>query len=160
MHNADDSRARQKVPGFTLVEIMIVVVIIGLLAAMAIPAFKRVRDRSLASRVANDFRIFTDAFQMYTLDNGMYPPDNTRGVVPDGMADYLDVEVWTGETPIGGNYNWEMGVQGVTAAVSVQGVSVENDVLELIDSMMDDGDLSGGIVRSRGGEGVMLVIEG
>ena len=139
---------------------MIVVVIIGLLAAMAIPAFKRVRDRSAASRVANDFRIFTDAFQMYALDNGAYPPDNTRGVVPLGMDDYLDVEVWTSETPIGGNYNWEMGVQGVQAAVSVQGVTVENDVLILIDNMMDDGDLSSGIVRNRSGDGVMLVIEG
>lgn len=139
---------------------MIVVVIIGLLAAMAIPAFKRVRDRSAASRVANDFRIFTDAFQMYTLDNGSYPPDNTRGVVPLGMDEYLDVEVWTGETPIGGNYNWEMGVQGVQAAVSVQGVTVDNDVLILIDEMMDDGDLSNGIVRNRAGDGIMLVIEG
>ena len=155
-----NSRVMQPKRAFTLVEIMIVVTIIGLLAAMAFPAFKRVRDRAQASRVANDFRIFTDAFQMYALDNGMYPPDNTKGVVPDGMDDYLDVEVWTGETPIGGNYNWEMGVQGVQAAVSVQSVTVDNDVLVLIDSMMDDGDLSGGIVRSRSGEGVMLVIEG
>jgi hypothetical protein len=53
-----------------------------------------------------------------------------------------------------------MGVQGVQAAVSVQSVTVDNDVLVLIDNMMDDGDLSNGIVRSRGGEGVMLVIEG
>ena len=155
----DSLKAPEK-RGFTLVEIMIVVVIIGLLAALAIPAFKRVKDHSAASRVANDFRIFTDAFQMYALDNGAYPPDNTRGVVPLGMEDYLDVEVWTSETPIGGNYNWEMGVQGVQAAVSVEGVTVENDVLILIDHLMDDGDLSSGIVRNRSGDGVMLVIEG
>ena len=158
--NSINSKTTQAQRGFTLVEIMIVVTIIGLLAAMSIPAFKRVRNRAQASRVANDFRIFTDAFQMYALENGTYPPDNTKGVVPDGMDDYLDTDVWTGETPIGGNYNWEMGVQGVQAAVSVQSVTVDNDVLILIDNMMDDGDLSNGIVRSRGGEGVMLVIEG
>lgn len=50
-HTSHSSNQR----GFTLVEIMIVVVIIGILASMAAVAFKHVRERAIATRVAMIF---------------------------------------------------------------------------------------------------------
>ena len=56
--------------GFTLVEIMIVVVIIGLLAAMAIPAFQKVRQASQDKAVLNNARQMSAAADQYYLEYG------------------------------------------------------------------------------------------
>ena len=60
-----------KSKGFTLVEIMIVVVIIGLLAAMAIPAFQKVRQASQDKAVLNNARQLSAAADQYYLENGV-----------------------------------------------------------------------------------------
>lgn len=79
--------------GFTLVEIMIVVVIIGLLAAMAIPAFKKVRQDSRASSVANDARQLASAAQQYMLENNVttiaHAYNSTTGTVAAALTPYV-----------------------------------------------------------------------
>lgn len=69
--------------GFTLVEIMIVVAIIALLAAIAVPGFLRARKRSQASKVLNDLRLISSAIDQYAIET------NKKG------GETVDVPDWT-----------------------------------------------------------------
>ncbi|MDG1892383.1 MAG: type II secretion system protein [Verrucomicrobiota bacterium] len=55
---------------FTLVEIMIVVAIIGLLAAIAVPNLLRARERTQLSLIQNNLRLIDNAKQSWALENG------------------------------------------------------------------------------------------
>ncbi len=60
---------------FTLIELLIVVAIIGILAAIAVPNFLNAQMRAKITRVKADFRTISTGFSMYQLDNNEYPPD-------------------------------------------------------------------------------------
>ena len=63
-------KLQTKHAGFTLVEIMIVVAIIALLAAIAVPGFLRARKRSQASKILNDLRMIDGAVDQYAIETG------------------------------------------------------------------------------------------
>jgi prepilin-type N-terminal cleavage/methylation domain-containing protein len=72
--------------GFTLVEIMIVVAIIALLAAIAVPNFLRARKRSQATRILEDLRIIDSAIDQYAIENNKSGGNN---VVWADIQNYL-----------------------------------------------------------------------
>jgi prepilin-type N-terminal cleavage/methylation domain-containing protein len=84
MHFRSDRRA-----AFTLVEIMIVVAIIALLAAIAVPGFLRARKRSQAGRVLNDLRLIDGAVSQYAIETNQ----------PSGAT--VNVRDWTNYTKPG-----------------------------------------------------------
>jgi prepilin-type N-terminal cleavage/methylation domain-containing protein len=62
------TKLNRKHAGFTLVEIMIVVAIIALLAAIAVPGFLRARKRSQAAKILNDLRMIDAAVDQYAIE--------------------------------------------------------------------------------------------
>jgi type II secretory pathway pseudopilin PulG len=127
------------------VEIMVVVVIIGLLAAMAMPTFIRIQRRAQNSRFMNDLRIFAQAFETYAAEHGTWPPNVGPGVVPPGMSGAFRNADWTVTTAIGGEWNWDFNRLGVTAAISVSGATADDAQMTEVASKIDDGDLATGV---------------
>lgn len=158
---------RRRSRAFTLVEIMVVVVIIGLLAAAALPAYRLITLRSRAASVVNDLRTFSTVFITYSLQNGRYPDDGDPQVVPPQVAGQLPGN-FSQRTPIGGVYKWNFDIpaDGVPAkaAIIIQAVSGNSllddlDQLETVDKQIDDGNLATGNMQLGSTNSLVFIIE-
>jgi len=86
--------------GFTLLEIMIVVVIIGILAAIVVPKIMNRPDQARIIKVKTDIENIESALDLYKLDNGIYPSttqglmalvkEPTIGAIPTNWQGYLN----------------------------------------------------------------------
>lgn len=69
------------IKGFTLIELLIVVAIIAILAAIAVPNFLEAQTRAKVSRVKADMRSLATAIEAYRVDGNSYPSANSEGTV-------------------------------------------------------------------------------
>src|SRR3954471_505314 len=88
--------------GFPLVEIMIVVAIIALLAAIAVPGFLRARKRAQASRILNDLRLIDSAVDQYAIETNK---STGSAVAITDWTNYLkkNTTLWTTGKDLFGN---------------------------------------------------------
>ena len=90
----------QKNRGFTLVEVMVVVVILGVLAMLIVPRVVGRTDEARAAAARHDIAALAQTLKLYRLDNGRYPTNEQglealvakpeRAPVPPNWKPYLD----------------------------------------------------------------------
>lgn len=77
---------RSNLKGFTLVELLIVVAIIAILAAIAVPNFLESQTRAKVARVKNDIRTVVTGLEAYRVDHNRYPPCGNEANFFDGAV--------------------------------------------------------------------------
>jgi len=137
---------------FTLIEILIVVVILGILAAIVVPQFTSASQDAAQAAFVRNLRTFSNAAVLYRSRTGYYPRGSNTGVIPAGFETYVDAGLWSMPTPIGGRWDYEYNDSGIGAGI---GVHFENPddypgeaYMVQVDRLFDDGDLSTGGFRA------------
>jgi prepilin-type N-terminal cleavage/methylation domain-containing protein len=171
----DSSRllGRRTIPrsakGVGLVELMVVVTIISMLMALAVPSYQRVQKKARAGAIVNDFRVFSAVYLSYAHENGTWPAEVAAGVIPAGITSQdMKTDVWTNPTPIGGKFDWENNQmhQGVRyrAAIAITDTAsspllVDLELFQMMDQALDDGNLATGSFRLGEGNCPLLILE-
>lgn len=137
--------------GFTLVEILIVIIILGILASIVVTRVGAATEDTRRTSFASALHTFLRLESAYRADTGTYLEDASSGVCPAGFDQYIHREDWEGLTPIGGVWDSQLNESGVTSALGVhfngQGVTRDDAYMTQIDALIDDGDLSTGGFR-------------
>jgi prepilin-type N-terminal cleavage/methylation domain-containing protein len=143
--------------GFTLLEIIIVAILIGLLAALALPALSRIQRKGQNTRFINDLRVALGAIEVYVLEAGHFPPDGIAGF-PAELAPSFPPGKWAPPTSVGGRWDWDFEQFGFTAGLSVYQPTASAEQMREIDALIDDGNLETGTFRARS-NGYIAIME-
>ncbi len=155
--------ARHIQRGFTLVEILIVVVILGILAAIVVPQFAGASEESRRVAFVEELRVFVDAAEYFTAREGRFLSDGASGDCPVEFEDYVDVYEFEAGTPVGGVWDTEYNDSGVTSALGVHFDNADDarddEFMTIIDGIFDDGDLNAGAFQKLADNRYYFIIE-
>lgn len=139
---------------FTLIELIVVIVVIGILAAMVVPKFVLAQNETAITATSEDLRAIENAVSMYFAKYGSYPRDVNRTEVVGVLDPFFKAEnPFSKLAPIGGKYDYEGPPNWNPVQISIRSeISTKHSratAIEL-DRYMDDGDLTTGSIRRQG----------
>ena len=77
--------------GFTFIELLVVVTIVGLLSSIAVPKYRAMKQRAQATNVLADLQVVRVAVMSYYADYNQFPPEAGPGTAPANLEKYLPV---------------------------------------------------------------------
>ncbi|MDU0852003.1 MAG: prepilin-type N-terminal cleavage/methylation domain-containing protein [Veillonella sp.] len=92
INNVRENLKKSRNGGFTLVELMVVVAVIAILAAIAMPQFLSAADRARTAKETADIQIIKNATQLYMIDKNVDTPPTVENLYKEG---YLTEHVKT-----------------------------------------------------------------
>ncbi len=129
---------------FSLTELVIVVVIVGTIAAIAVPRLSRAVNSTQEKAVAHDLHQLIEAAERYKAEHGGYPPLAAANAIPDEIKAQFQSGRWDGGTPIGGQWKYKVAAGDACVGVFFPGSPPSDETMSAIDAIVDDGNLSTG----------------
>jgi prepilin-type N-terminal cleavage/methylation domain-containing protein len=146
---------RRQHSGMTMLELLIVVAVIGVLGAIALPSYVRSRQRAQNVQTMGDLKSFAGQLEIFNGEMRMWPDDKGPGRFPDKIGGVTDNQLeqsikrakFEALPGIGGQFDWDYNTNGVHAAIAVANPTADNAQLVKLDELMDDGSLTTGALR-------------
>jgi prepilin-type N-terminal cleavage/methylation domain-containing protein len=135
---------------FTLVELIAVIIVLAILAAVAVPRYFDYRQRAMTTATAAVFETFDRALYAYRRDFGDWPPQRVDNAMPNELRPWLDPQT-TGRivaTPAGGFWRYFVtGGPRFALSYNVASPPPEASILLAIEQLVDDGNFNTGRLR-------------
>jgi prepilin-type N-terminal cleavage/methylation domain-containing protein len=93
--------------GFTIIELLVTIAIIGILSGIVIVGVQRAREKAYYGRALAEFKTMTTALDLYKSDHDDTYPDDENRSVPPGLEAYIAGGVWPDGPWPGSDYDWE-----------------------------------------------------
>ena len=142
-------RRTKKQRGFSLVELLTVVSILGVLSSIAIGNYQLYQKRARASVVGYDLKVFKDSILAHYSSEGSMPESSVVGHVPPGMTETMPFK-FAAKSTFGQDYQW-LKVSSSEGQITLTQGFIDNDALRIVDAIIDDGSLlTGNFVNLSG----------